>query len=691
MDIKHVLSCNPLEPAYAGASRHRSRRIGSRRRRSVEVEVAEAVDDRPAPATGFAFDNEAPAPPGAPRAVPHRRPARHRRRLAGVHRRRRLPAARAVALRRLGHGAGEGWDAPLYWRARRSTAGRCSRSRGARPLDPAEPVVHVSSLRSRRLRTLGRRAAAHRVRVGDARRGAHRRRPNDLGTGALHPTATGARPATACSSSATCGSGRRAPYLPYPAFTPPPGAVGEYNGKFMSGQMVLRGGACVTPLGHTRTTYRNFFPPAAVGVRGLRLAEPTMRLTSRRGAPPMPHRHARRRRRRRPPRPPTTSRGAALRCDRGLRSTPKDIPPKWFYDDRGSAALRRDHPAARVLPDRARARDPRARERGEIVERSRRRHARRARFRHLGQDAHRCSTRSRDAGTLTPLRAVRRQRADPARRGRGHRRRATPASAVHAVVGDFDAPPRLDPRRRPAPRRVPRRDDRQPAAARPGRFLVELAGRLGPGDSLPARHRSREGRRPPRGGLRRRAGRHRRVQQNVLRVHRTASSTPTSTPTRSTTSPCCDVDARVDRDAAPIAEAAKRVHIADLDLDRPFAAARRCAPRSAPSSAERRVDAELAAAGLLLDRVVDRPRRRLRALALSSLLTRRKRSPRPPPATRRRRRQSCAAPPPHARLRPGRAGRRRRRARTRSCRRSTPRCAARRARRRPRRARARRR
>ena len=74
--------------------------------------------------------------------------------------------------------------------------------------------------------------------------------------------------------SAWSGNGRAAPIRPIPAMWPMPGALGEYNGKFMVNQMVLRGSSLATPAGHSRTTYRNFFYPSARWqFSGLRLAE----------------------------------------------------------------------------------------------------------------------------------------------------------------------------------------------------------------------------------------------------------------------------------------------------------------------------------------------------------------------------------------------------------------------------------
>ena len=120
----------------------------------------------------------------------------------------------------------------------------------------------------------------------------------------------------------------------------------------------------------------------------------------------------------------------------GLRSQPKELPAVWLYDDAGSRLFDADHPAAGVLPDRGRARDPR-RPRRRDRDRNRRAHPGRARLRQLRQDATaaRCARERRHARALRPAR--RRARRSSARAPRRLRRRYR-SLAVHAIVGDFE-------------------------------------------------------------------------------------------------------------------------------------------------------------------------------------------------------------------------------------------------------------
>ena len=164
----------------------------------------------------------------------------------------------------------QGWEAPLYWE--KAEGGFMQMSLlGFRPVDPASPVCHVSFYEADAFS----RWAGYRLPTEFEWENAASACPLEGRT----LDAGHFRPLPAASASGLqqlygdvwewTGSA----YLPYPGFKAAPGAVGEYNGKFMCNQFVLRGGSCATPKGHIRQTYRNFFyPHQRWQFMGLRLA-----------------------------------------------------------------------------------------------------------------------------------------------------------------------------------------------------------------------------------------------------------------------------------------------------------------------------------------------------------------------------------------------------------------------------------
>jgi ergothioneine biosynthesis protein EgtB len=265
-DIKHMLAVNPLRPAYresaAPAAAAATREPGWSTWPAGVYEIGH--DDG-----GFAFDNEAP---------------RHRVylnafRVAG------RPVTNAEYLEFMEAGGyaspalwlsqgwqtvrDKGWRAPLYWEQVDGEWWTMTLS-GMRKMGGREPVCHVSYYEADAYaRWRGKRLPSEAEWEIVARP-----QPvagNFADSGRLHP-APGRDDATQIFGDVW--EWTQSSYAPYPGYRPPVGALGEYNGKFMSSQYVLRGGSCASPAGHLRATYRNFFYPGdRWQFTGIRLAE----------------------------------------------------------------------------------------------------------------------------------------------------------------------------------------------------------------------------------------------------------------------------------------------------------------------------------------------------------------------------------------------------------------------------------
>ena len=272
-DIKHVFWTNPMRPMYLPRAMEPLAERAALRWLPFSEGVYRVGHDATFADAGFTFDNEGPV---------HRvfvdafrlasRLVTNGEYLAfiedGGYRRPALWLSNGWAAVQQ-----RGWIAPLYWE-RAGDAWTEFTLAGIRPLDPAEPVCHVSYYEADAFaRWAGHRlpteaeweiVAANAPLEGhfvDARR--------------FHPGPASADAATAGPQQlyGDVWQWTQSPYVAYPGYAPPPGAIGEYNGKWMSDQWVLRGASCATPRSHARHTYRNFFPSdARWQFTGVRLA-----------------------------------------------------------------------------------------------------------------------------------------------------------------------------------------------------------------------------------------------------------------------------------------------------------------------------------------------------------------------------------------------------------------------------------
>ncbi|CAN5208712.1 ergothioneine biosynthesis protein EgtB [soil metagenome] len=264
MDIKHVFWSNPLKPAY----RPTASRAHAVERGLSWLDFEGGLVELGVQDDGFAFDNEGPR---------HRvwlEPFRLADRLVTTEEWAHFIADGGYQRPELWLSDGwasvesQGWRAPLYWSEDDGETSLFT-LHGPRPLDRAEPVCHVSFYEADAYaRWAGKRLPSEAEWELAANQSAF-----TCASTHLHPAAAGSQPGLR-QLTGEVWQWTASSYAPYPGFRPAAGAVGEYNGKFMANQMVLRGGACITPQGHARVSYRNFFPPAARWMfGGLRLAD----------------------------------------------------------------------------------------------------------------------------------------------------------------------------------------------------------------------------------------------------------------------------------------------------------------------------------------------------------------------------------------------------------------------------------
>ena len=258
-DIKHALFQNPLGPAYVEEPIY-----------PASLPAAQTWTDHPGgiarvghDASGFAFDNEGPA---------HRvliEPFALADRLVTNAEWAAFIADGGYAKPALWLADGWAWvqregvTAPLYWHE-----GEAFTLAGWQPRDPAAPVTHISYYEADAFAAWAGARLPTEFEWEVAAQGA------DSGSGTQLDAAGPIAPRGGEGLFGDCWQWTRSAYLPYPRFKPAAGAVGEYNGKFMSGQFVLRGASCATPRGTARASYRNFFyPHQRWQFTGLRLAQ----------------------------------------------------------------------------------------------------------------------------------------------------------------------------------------------------------------------------------------------------------------------------------------------------------------------------------------------------------------------------------------------------------------------------------